>query len=416
MPLGQHGGLQTDHGIALDSAWRDRKRYLWLWGLIIPTLVASSWFAVHATGLGIFWWAGPILMFTIIPVLDYVVGSDAENPPDSALAWLENDPFYRWATYLYLPSQYLSVAFAAWLWTDNGGLKMDYVDKFGLMVTVGGIGGIAINTAHEWGHKRARAERWLSKVALAQTCYGHFFVEHNRGHHVRVATADDPASSRMGESLYFFLPRSVMGSLRSAWNIESRRFASKGKSRWTFKNDVLNAWLMSVALFTSLVLWFGVAVLPWLIGQAIIGFCLLETVNYLEHYGLRRQRRPDGRYESVRPSHAWNGNTVIANILLFHLQRHSDHHANPLRRYQALCHADEAPQLPAGYATMVLLALFPPLWRRVMDRRVLDHYRGDIRLAALSPRHEKRLLQQYRAKVLIGSAGATPATACSSAA
>src|SRR5215208_1491181 len=167
------------------------------------------------------------------------------------------------------------------------------------MATVGGVGGIAINTAHELGHKRAQAEKWLSKVALAQTCYGHFFVEHNHGHHARVATAEDPASSRMGESLYSFIPRSVTGGLRSAWNIEARRLACSGKSRWSASNDVLNAWMMSVALFASLVVRFGLGVLPWLIGQVIIGFCLLETTNYIEHYGLRRQKRLDGRYEPV---------------------------------------------------------------------------------------------------------------------
>lgn len=395
MPSDQQGRSPTDHETIAVPNWRDRKRYVWPLAWIVPANVALSWLAVQATGLGVFWWSGLILLFGFIPVLDYVVGSDAENPPDSALAWLENDPFYRWATYLYLPIQYLSVLLACWLWSDGGWLTTDYVDKLGLMVTVGGIGGISINTAHELGHKRAQAEKWLSKVALAQTCYGHFFVEHNRGHHPRVATTDDPASARMGQSLYSFVPRSVMGSLRSAWNLEGRRFACMGKSRWTFNNDLLNAWPMSVALFTLLVVWFGVVILPWLVGQAIIGFCLLEAINYLEHYGLRRQKRPDGRNEPVTPSHSWNSNTVIANVFLFHLQRHSDHHAHPLRRYQALCHAEEAPQLPAGYATMLLLALFPPLWRRVMDWRVLDHYGGDIRLAALSRRHEKRLLERY---------------------
>jgi alkane 1-monooxygenase len=391
----QQRRVRTDGESQAVPVWKDRKRYLWLLGLVIPALVATSWLAVEATGLGVFWWAGPIVMFGIIPVLDYLVGSDAENPPESALAWLETDPYYRWATYLYLPTQYLSLVLACWLWSGDGWLTMGWIDKIGLMLTVGGIGGIAINTAHELGHKRAPAEKWLSKVALTQTCYGHFFVEHNRGHHLRVATAEDPASSRIGESLYSFIPRSVLGGLRSAWNIERRRFERKSKSPWTLKNDVLNAWLMSIALFTSLAVWFGIGVLPWLIGQAIIGFCLLETINYLEHYGLLRQKVPGGRYDQVRPSHSWNSNSVIANVFLFHLQRHSDHHTNPMRRYQALCHADDAPQLPAGYATMVLLAMFPPLWRRVMDRRVLAHYHGDIRLAALSPRKEKRLLERY---------------------
>ena len=227
------------------------------------------------------------------------------------------------------------------------------------MLTVGGVAGVAINAAHEMGHQRAQSERWLSKVALAQTGYGHFFVEHNRGHHARVGTPEDPASARMGENVYLFYFRSILGSLRSAWRIEGRRLARRGQSAWTPRNDVLNSWLMTIALFAALVAAFGVGVLPWLVGQAAIGFFLLETINYLEHYGLRRQRRPDGSYEKVRPSHSWNSNSVISNVFLFHLQRHSDHHANPHRRYQALCHADEAPQLPAGYATMVVVALLP---------------------------------------------------------
>jgi len=377
------------------SRWRDPKRYLWLLGLVVPALVLSSWLAAMITGLGVFWWSGPILTFVIIPILDYAVGADSENPPDSALAWLESDPFYRWATYLYLPIQYVSLLLACWLWTDGGWIEMHTIDKLGLMVTVGGIGGIAISTAHELGHKRAHAEQRLSKVALAQTCYGHFFVAHNHGHHVHVATPRDPASSRLGESLYFFIPRSVYGGVRSAWKMEGRRLTRTGRSRWTLQNNVLNAWLLSVALFGFLVVIFGVGVLPWLVGQAIIGFCLLEAINYIEHYGLRRQQLPTGRYERVGPAHSWNNNTVVANLFLFHLQRHSDHHANPLRRYQALCHADEAPQLPAGYATMLLLAVFPRVWRRVMDRRVLEHYGGDVRLAALSPRREARLLRRY---------------------
>jgi alkane 1-monooxygenase len=387
--------LPTETETVLVPQWRDRKRYLWLLALLIPALVTLSWLFVQVTGLALFWWSGPLLMFAIIPAVDYIVGSDPDNPPDGALAWLQNDRFYRWATYLYLPTQYTSLLLACWVWSDGGGVQANIVDKLGLMLTVGGIGAIAINTAHELGHTRAQVEKWLSKIALAQTCYGHFFVEHNRGHHVWVATGDDPASARMGESLYSFIARSVMGGLRSAWSLEHRRFTRRGKSPWTFKNDVLNAWLMSVALLALLIVWFGVGVAPWLLGQAIIGFCMLEAVNYIEHYGLRRQKQLDGRYEPVRPSHSWNSDTVIANAFLFHLQRHSDHHAHPLRRYQALCHADEAPQLPAGYATMMALAIFPPLWRRVMDPRVLDHYRGDIRLAALSPRHEKRLLKRY---------------------
>ncbi len=370
--------------------WRDPKKHLWPLGLVVPLVVVSSWLAVLLSGWAAFWWSGPILTFVVIPVLDRLVGHDADSPPDSALATLEADRYYRWATYLYLPLQYVSVALACWLWTGGGWVSLDTLDRVGLMVTLGGVGGIAINSAHELGHQRALVEQRLSKLALAQTCYGHFFVAHNRGHHVRVATPEDAASARMGESLYAFIPRSVTGSLRSALRIEARRLRRLGKSACSLHNDVLNAWLLSLALFGVLVLGFGVGVLPWLLGQAVVGFCLLEAINYLEHYGLRRQRLPDGRYEPVRAAHSWNNNTVVSNIFLFHLQRHSDHHAHPRRRYQALCHSDEAPQLPAGYAAMVLLAMLPPLWRRVMDPRVLDHYGGEIGLAALSRRRERQ--------------------------
>lgn len=385
---------------AFARRWRDRKRYVWLLGIVIPVLVPVSWLGVLLTGCGLFWWSGPIMTVAVIPLLDYLVGSDSENPPDSALRYLEQDRFYRWALFSYLPAQYLSLVLACWLWSGGGGVTLNVPDKVGLMLTVGGIAGVAINTAHELGHQRARSERWLSKVALAQSGYGHFYVEHNRGHHARVATPEDPASARLGENLYQFFARSIPGSLRSAWNIERRRLRVQGKSVWSVHNDVLNAGLLTVALFAALVVVFGVEVLPWLIGQALVGVFLLETINYLEHYGLRRGRRPNGTYEKVAPAHSWNSNSVISNVFLFHLQRHSDHHANPHRRYQALCHADDAPQLPAGYAAMVVLAAFPPLWRKVMDRRVVAHYGGDVSRAALSPRKAERLVARYRPRTV----------------
>jgi alkane 1-monooxygenase len=355
--------------------WRDPKRYAWLLGLLIPTLPFLAWALVHATGLGLFWFYGPILVFGIFPLLDLAVGMDARNPPDSVIKWLEQDRYYRWCTYLYLPIQYAGLIFACWLWSHGG---LSTLDSIGLALTVSMVSGIAINTAHELGHKRASTERWLSKVALAQSGYGHFFIEHNRGHHVRVATPEDPASARLGESFYAFLPRTVLGSLRSAWELERTRLQRLGSSPWTPRNDVLNAWAMTAVLFAALVVAFGVVVLPYLLIQAVIGFSLLEVVNYLEHYGLLRQKRDDGRYERTRPEHSWNSNSVASNVLLYHLQRHSDHHANPIRRYQALRHVADAPQLPTGYAGMILTAVVPPVWRRVMDHRVLAHYQGDI--------------------------------------
>jgi alkane 1-monooxygenase len=374
--------------------WRDHKRYLWLLGLIVPTLPFLAWGLVEATGLGVFWFYGPFLVFGIFPLLDLIVGLDAENPPDDAIKWLEQDRYYRWCTYLYLPIQYAGLVFACWQWSSG---KLSTVEDIGLALTVAMVSGVAINTAHELGHKRASMERWLSKVALAQSGYGHFFIEHNRGHHVRVATPEDPASSRLGESFWAFWPRTVSGSLRSAWELEGVRLDRLKSSHWTYRNDILNAWAMSVVLFGVLTAVFGLVVLPLLLLQAVLGFSLLEVVNYLEHYGLLRQHREDGRFERTRPEHSWNSNNVASNVLLYHLQRHSDHHANPIRRYQALRHYEEAPQLPTGYAGMIVLAAIPPLWKRTMDSRVLDHYEGDVTRANISPRARKRILARYRA-------------------
>jgi alkane 1-monooxygenase len=363
--------------------WHDPKRYAWLLGLLIPTLPFLSWALVHITGLGLFWFYGPMLVFGVFPPLDLALGLDARNPPDSVIKWLEQDRYYRWCTYLYIPIQYAGLVFACWLWAHG---HLSTLDSIGLALTVAMVSGIAINTAHELGHKRASLERWLSRVALAQSGYGHFYIEHNRGHHVRVATPEDPASARLGESFYAFLPRTVIGSLRSAWELETVRLRRMERGPWSVRNDILGAWAMTVVLFAALTAIFGVVVLPYLVIQAVFGFSLLEVVNYLEHYGLLRQKREDGRYERTRPEHSWNSNNMASNLLLYHLQRHSDHHANPIRRYQALRHVDEAPQLPTGYAGMILLATIPPLWRRVMDHRVLGHYRGDSALANLKPR------------------------------
>ncbi len=360
------------------ATWRDPKRHAWLLGLVVPTLPFITWGLVEATGLGAFWFFGPVLVFGIFPLLDLWIGMDARNPPDAVLKWLEQDRYYRWCTYIYIPLQYAGLVLACWLFSRA---SLSVVEKIGLALTVGMVSGIAINTAHELGHKRDSLERWLSRVALAQTGYGHFFIEHNRGHHVRVATPEDPASSRLGESFYRFWPRTVSGSLRSAWELERTRLERLGSPAWSYRNDILTAWAMTVVLFGVLAAAFGAVVLPYLVLQAVVGFSLLEVVNYLEHYGLLRQHREDGRYERTRPEHSWNSNSAASNVLLYHLQRHSDHHANPVRRYQALRHVEEAPQLPTGYAGMIVCALVPPLWRRVMDHRVLAHYGGDASLA-----------------------------------
>ena len=267
-------------------AWRDAKRYLWVFGLTMPLLPFLAVILNSTTGWGVWLWLGPIVILGIVPLIDWTAGLDPSNPPDDVIKSLEQDRYYRWLTYLFLPLQYAGFAFAFW-YIATGDLSV--LDRVGLAVTVGFIGGLGINTAHELGHKKESVERWLSKIALAQTFYGHFYIEHNRGHHVRVATPDDPASSRVGETFYRFWPRTVAGSFASAWRLESRRYSRRGQHPFRIGNDVLNALLMSAVLWAVMVIWLGPAILPYLVIQALVGFTLLEAVNYLEHYGLLRQ-------------------------------------------------------------------------------------------------------------------------------
>jgi alkane 1-monooxygenase len=381
-------------GEPIELSWHDPKRYLWLFGLVVPAVPFIAWGLVELTGLGIMWWAGPFVVFALIPFLDQVIGKDSSNPPDSAIKYLEQDRYYRWCTYLFLPLQFAAIVFACVQWSSG---DLSFLESLGLAVTMAMVSGIAINTAHELGHKREKNEKWLAKVALATSAYGHFFIEHNRGHHVRVATPEDPASSRLGESFWEFLPRTVWGSLTSAVEIERKRLDRLGKPFISLQNDILNAWLMTVVLFGALTVIFGIEVLPWLLVQAALGASLLEVVNYLEHYGLLRQKKEDGRYERCLPEHSWNSDNVASNVFLYHLQRHSDHHAHPTRRYQALRHFEQLPELPSGYATMILLAYATPVWRRVMDPKVLAHYGGDVTKANILPRKRERMLARYGA-------------------
>jgi len=396
------------------DGWKDKKRYLWLIGLVMPSLAFIGVGLHELTGWSVWFWLGPMVVFVIVPAIDLVAGLDRSNPPDDVIEALENDKYYRWITYLFLPIQYVGFVGAFYLLAHPdvlGGLST--LDKVGMSLTIGVIGGIGINTAHELGHKKESNERWLSKIALAQVAYGHFYIEHNRGHHVRVATPEDPASSRLGENFYQFWPRTVFGSLKSAWRLEKRRYARKKLHPFRPGNDVLNAWLMTAVLWGALIAWLGFEIAPYLLLQAVVGFSLLEVVNYMEHYGMLRKKVGVGereRYERVLPSHSWNSNNIATNVLLYHLQRHSDHHANPTRRYQALRDFEESPVLPTGYAGMIILAIVPPIWRRVMDPRVVAHFDGDVSLANISPRKRDAYLTRYPSPAALERAASDDAT------
>ncbi len=353
----------------------DPRRALWLLSPLVMLFPLAGAALVMATGWSGFWWGGAMLAFVVIPLLDHSIGVDRFNPDDAQVAALEKQPLYRWLVWLAVPLQYVTL-FACMAELAEGSLP--WHAALGLTVSLGLTSGVGVNTAHELGHKHGAVNHFFARLALAPAAYGHFFVEHNRGHHLRVATAEDPASSRYGESLWAFFPRTMVGGFLSAWRLEKERLAKRKSGPWTWRNENLRALGLTALVWGAVLAVFGLKLLPALLLQAVIGAGLFEAVNYLEHYGLQRKKLENGRYEVCRPEHSWNSNHRVTNLFLYQLQRHSDHHANASRSYQSLRHFDDVPQLPSGYATMVLVALVPPLWFRVMNPRVLAHYGGDL--------------------------------------
>ncbi|HET8729608.1 MAG TPA: fatty acid desaturase [Moraxellaceae bacterium] len=397
------------------TSWSDPKRYLWLLSPTIPLLGVMIVALYSITGIAVLTWGGPFIVYVLVPVLDWLIGTDKTNPPESAVNALENDKYYRFIVYAYIPSQFITTIWGGWLFTHAGG---SLFAQAGLILSVGAINGLAINTGHELSHKRDAMGRWMAKLTLAPTAYGHFYTEHVRGHHKNVATPEDPASSKMGETFWAFLPRTMIGSVISAWKIEGERLGRMGKGIWSLENDNLQAWAMTVLMFGAMTVWLGWAVLPFLLLQAFYAASLLEVINYIEHYGLLRQKGADGRFERCTPQHSWNSNHIVTNLVLYQLQRHSDHHANPTRGFQALRHFEDSPQLPSGYASMLIPAYLPPLWFRQMDPLVAAHYNGDLTRANLLPSKREKLLAKWQGKTDAGLASkeGTPAAAATTAA
>lgn len=372
--------------------YRDPKRYLWLFSLAVPCSVVVWPLLTLYTGDARVLWIQVAFFYLGVPLLDYLLGEDTSNPPEAAVAQLEADTYYRWIAYLLVPILWLSFVFAAWFVA-----RPDLAPHalLAMVLIAGSVGGFCINIGHEMGHKNTVLERWLTKAILAPTFYGHFTIEHNRGHHRDVATPSDPASSRMGESIYRFMLREMPGAARRAWNLEAERLRKDGLPVWSWHNDILQTACLSVLLWTSLVVWLGMGVLPFLVAAAFWANFQLTSANYIEHYGLLRAERAPGKYEACQPHHSWNSNHAFSNWALFHLQRHADHHAHPLRRYQSLRHFDKLPRLPSGYFGMFLVAYVPPLWRHVMDERLLAVVGRDACRLNLEPSQRAALVQRY---------------------
>ncbi|MEE2643792.1 MAG: alkane 1-monooxygenase [Myxococcota bacterium] len=339
-------------------------------------MIALQYLLAHAIGViagvgyylgGYTVWLTPLTIFIFVPLLELVLSPDGKN--ETALSRSGREHFEAGILYLVIPLQYGLLFFflSQIAWGER-----TLIEELGMIFSMGiCCGAYGINAAHELGHRSSRWARRGAKVLLLTSLYQHFFIEHNRGHHARVATEEDPASARLGESLYAFWWRSVIGSFRSAWGFEVQRLSRRTLSPWRWENEMIRFVVTELGLCVLIGAFFGLLTLGAFLAAALIGALLLETVNYIEHYGLQRSRRPKGRsYESVKPIHSWNSDHPLSRALLFELSRHSDHHANPKRHYQRLRSFEESYQLPTGYTGMIVLSLFPPLYRYIIERQL----------------------------------------------
>ncbi|GAA0893050.1 alkane 1-monooxygenase [Fulvivirga kasyanovii] len=327
-------------------------------------------------------------VFILLPLIDQSVGVDTQNVPEEKAKVISNEFYYRFVTYVWT---WFQLAFIGWgIYAVTFGKISTPIEWIGFTLSFALVtGGIGITVAHELGHKKSSIERFYSKILLMTVSYMHFYIEHNKGHHVHVATPEDPATARKNETFYAFWVRSVFGGYVHAWKIENERLRRKNKSPLSLQNNMI--WFAVLPVLFCAAITFGLSIyadyFTWQVpafffGQSFLAFSLLELVNYVEHYGIQRKEIAQGRYERVTPIHSWNASHLISNFFLFQLQRHSDHHANAIKRYQVLNHYDESPQLPAGYPTMIIIALVPPLWFSMMNKRLEKwHSANDLQTA-----------------------------------
>jgi alkane 1-monooxygenase len=373
--------------------YKDHKRYAWLAAFFSPFLGMAMVLLYIASG-GQSWllFLPLIYAFIFVPIADGFFAEDSHNPPDAIVPLMAQDNYYRALLYVDVGLLYISFFAMAWL---AGTQHIPWWAYIGLSLSAGITSADAIFLGHELGHKNSNADRWAAQVALALIGYGHFSVEHNRGHHVQVATPEDTASSRMGESVYRFALREIPGAITRSWRLEKKRLAAMGLPAWSLRNEILTSWFLTLAIAVALIGVCGWRVAPFLIIHHLYAWYGLTQANYVEHYGLLRQKLSNGRYELPAPKHSWNTNHIFSNIITFHLQRHSDHHANVLRPYQALRDFEGLPRLPSGYPGCFGLAVFPQAWFKVMDAKLLECCGGDLNKANIDPKSRAALFAKY---------------------
>ena len=326
---------------------------------------------ISMTAGGIWTFFSVFYAFFMIPVLELVLPGTEENFSKADEEVIKKDWHYDVIIWAVVPVQ---LAMMAFFFYRIGQSDLLWYETVGLIVSFGiSCGVFGINVAHELGHRNTKHEQFMSKILLWTTMYMHFFIEHNRGHHKNVSTDEDPASSRYGETIYAFYIRTVRDSWLSAWHIETERLKKAGQAFWSIHNEMLVYQIIQATTVAIVLIALGWKVTLYYLIAAFGGALLLETVNYVEHYGLRRKKIDGEYYEKVLPIHSWNSNHPIGRLMLFELTRHSDHHYMASRKYQVLRHFDQSPQMPTGYPGMMILALVPPLWFAVMHKQIAKY-------------------------------------------
>lgn len=334
-------------------------KYLWSFlsmGIAYAGILFDGW----AT------WALFVYAFILIPIVELFLSGSKFNLSKEEEKLAEKDVVFDVLVYAIVPLQYgLLILFFFAVQRD-----LHLYELIGKIVTFGLACGVyGINVAHELGHRIKKYEQNMAKALLLTSQYMHFFIEHNRGHHNKVSTVEDPASSRYNEPIYVFWIRSVWGCYISAWKLEKFRLTKMGKPVLSLRNEMIVFQLIQLALVLTILFVFNWQTMLFYLASAAIGFLLLETVNYIEHYGLQRHKG-EKFFHKVLPVHSWNSNHPIGRGVLFELSRHSDHHFRANRKYQILKYHEDSPQMPTGYPGMMVLSLFPPLWFKVMNPRV----------------------------------------------
>ena len=320
------------------------------------------------TNTGLWCWIPLVYAFGLIPMLEIILKPEAANLTAAESELAKKNVLYDLMLYLFLPLQYVFL----FLYLHSLSIsQLPAWDLAGRIISMGLLCGVfGINVAHELGHRTNAYERIFAKALLATSLYMHFYIEHNKGHHKKVATPEDPSSARKNESIYFFWIRSIFFSYLSAWDIANSDCSKYNKKALSLHNEMIQAHLLQGLLLGVIAFLFGWKILICFTASALFGILLLESVNYIEHYGLVRKKNENGVYERAIAIHSWNSSHPIGRIMLFELSRHSDHHYLASKKYQLLEHHEEAPQLPTGYPGSMLLSLIPPLWFGVMNRKI----------------------------------------------